>query len=209
MSEVHIGTIPPGLLYRHENARPTAAEYDEAIAELECARSQLAPDGHNCAVCGDSGHQAFECHHNPLVVARRWTAATSVWRCYHCDFTARNEDQAKAHFGATNTGDPTSCLLARLEAKDGVIRELAEKLKAATLDVAPEGWERRQGMRAAGGWHWSTWQPCTAAEAQRVTGLRSWEVRSTGQCPACDGIGAGMARLRKPAHGGYPEVARG
>jgi hypothetical protein len=127
--------IRPGVLYRHENKWPTASEYDEAIEELVCARSQLKPDGRNCTVCGDSGHQAFECHHNPLVVARRWTSATSVWRCYHCGFTATNDTEAKAHFGDTMTGDPTSCLLAKLEAKERIIDQLLSKLNERTAGV--------------------------------------------------------------------------
>lgn len=47
--------------------RFTADQYDEAIANLQDAKQQLAPDGNCCSVCGDSGHMAFECGHNPLV----------------------------------------------------------------------------------------------------------------------------------------------
>jgi len=45
----------------------TKGQYERAIAALTDAKEQLEPDGRNCAVCGDSGHQAFECGHNPLV----------------------------------------------------------------------------------------------------------------------------------------------
>jgi mono/diheme cytochrome c family protein len=55
--------------------------------------------------------------------------------------------------------------------------------------MAAEQWERRQGMRVRGGWSWSNWLPCTEAEAQRVTGLQSWQVRATGKCAACNGTG--------------------
>lgn len=46
--------------------RFTAKQYDEAIKSLQDAKTQLEPDGNCCAVCGDSGHMAFECGHNPL-----------------------------------------------------------------------------------------------------------------------------------------------
>lgn len=47
--------------------RFTKDQYDSAIQHLKDASEQLAPDGRNCTVCGDGGHQAFECGHNPLV----------------------------------------------------------------------------------------------------------------------------------------------
>lgn len=47
-------------------------QYQEAIEALTAARTQLEPDGHCCAVCGDSGHMAFECGHNPLL---------AMWMC--------------------------------------------------------------------------------------------------------------------------------
>ena len=47
--------------------RFTEKQYDEAIENLKLAKQQIAPDGENCSVCGDSGHQAFECGHNPLL----------------------------------------------------------------------------------------------------------------------------------------------
>jgi hypothetical protein len=47
--------------------RFTQRQYDEAIASLKEARGQLEPDGNSCACCGDAGHMAFECGHNPLV----------------------------------------------------------------------------------------------------------------------------------------------
>lgn len=47
--------------------RFTQQQYDEAMQSLHDAREQLEPDGKPCACCGDSGHQAFECGHNPLV----------------------------------------------------------------------------------------------------------------------------------------------
>lgn len=59
----------------------------------------------------------------------------------------------------------------------------------AAAAPAPTAWERRQGMRVLDGWRWHKWESCTEAEAQRVTGLHSWQVRQTGDCPTCDGAG--------------------
>jgi hypothetical protein len=47
--------------------RFTAGQYDQAIEALQLAKRQLEPDGNHCSVCGDNGHQAMECGHNPLV----------------------------------------------------------------------------------------------------------------------------------------------
>jgi len=47
--------------------RFTDEQYAKAIAHLEDARTQIKPNGNGCHCCGDSGHQAFECGHNPLV----------------------------------------------------------------------------------------------------------------------------------------------
>lgn len=52
----------------------TDGMYENAIAALQNATRQLEPDGRNCAVCGDTDHQAFECHHNPLVLAAKYQA---------------------------------------------------------------------------------------------------------------------------------------
>lgn len=99
--------IQPSVVYR--TGQPTAADYDDAIAALQQARAQLAPDGNHCNVCGDSDHQAFECHHNPLLVARKWTAASGVYTCWHCGFIATNEDEAVMHFG-TSDDEVARCL---------------------------------------------------------------------------------------------------
>jgi hypothetical protein len=47
--------------------RFTASQYDQAIAALRDAREQLVPDGYCCRICNDTGHQAWECGHNPLL----------------------------------------------------------------------------------------------------------------------------------------------
>lgn len=77
----------------------TAEDYDEAIRDLEAAKTQLKPDGNNCAVCHDSGHQAWECHHNPLVMARRGVKAELEWRCFHCGDVFHTAAEAVGHFG--------------------------------------------------------------------------------------------------------------
>lgn len=106
--------IQPSVIYRE--GRPTAADYLEAIEALTLAAQQLQPDGRSCNVCGDSGHQAFECHHNPLLVARKWTRATGVYHCWHCGFVATNEKEAVAHFG-TSDDEVARCIeLRALEA---------------------------------------------------------------------------------------------
>lgn len=47
--------------------RFTAHQYDQAIAALREGREQLQPDTHCCRICHDTGHQAWECGHNPLL----------------------------------------------------------------------------------------------------------------------------------------------
>lgn len=84
--------------------------YNKAMNAMASARTQLQPDGENCAVCGDTDHQAFECHHNPLVLARKWESATSVYRCFHCGFVAKDEASAIAHFGSKNESRDPSCV---------------------------------------------------------------------------------------------------
>lgn len=41
-------------------------QYDKAIEALRDGRDQLKPDARCCTVCHDTGHQAWECGHNPL-----------------------------------------------------------------------------------------------------------------------------------------------
>lgn len=47
--------------------RYTLAQYEKAIEALKLGMTQLVPDGYNCSICGDGGHQAMECGRNPLV----------------------------------------------------------------------------------------------------------------------------------------------
>lgn len=46
--------------------RFTRAQYDAAIKALVAGKEQIAPDGLLCRICLDTGHQAWECGHNPL-----------------------------------------------------------------------------------------------------------------------------------------------
>ena len=95
--------------------KPTIEDYDEAIQELELAKVDLRwkRDGFaipTCFVCEDSGHTAEGCHHNPLLLAREWAKATSVWQCWHCGFIATNSEEAVDHFGRSD-GDAAKCLV--------------------------------------------------------------------------------------------------
>ncbi len=82
----------------------TPEQYQEVIRRIELAQTQLEPDGKTCAICGDSGHQAFECHRNPLVALRLYP----MFRFFHCGeiFTA---DQAPPHFG-TSESELAACI---------------------------------------------------------------------------------------------------
>lgn len=77
----------------------TKKEYRKAIKTLELAITQLAPDGNHCVVCEDGGHQAWECHHNPLVMSHQFWILKDHWRCFHCNVVFTDEESAKAHFG--------------------------------------------------------------------------------------------------------------
>ena len=72
------------------------ADYHKAIATLNAGLKQLEPDGNNCSICGDSGHQAWGCHHNPLTLQY---AANTFWRCWHCGATFTDLAEAEEHFG--------------------------------------------------------------------------------------------------------------
>jgi len=86
-----------GVIYR--TGRPTARDYSGAIEDLWLASRQLEPNGLSCSVCGDGGHQAWECDHNPLVMARRAVQQQATWRCFHCGAEFTDADAAAEHFG--------------------------------------------------------------------------------------------------------------
>jgi hypothetical protein len=98
--------IRPSVVYR--TGPITAEDYAEAIEALERARDQ-GTRGYMCAICEDTGHQAQTCHHNPLLLARRWAEATCIFVCYHCAFIATTDQEAREHFGDPALQDPAKC----------------------------------------------------------------------------------------------------
>lgn len=92
-----------GVVYR--NRAPTLVDYDDAIADLQAARKAIETgnESSGCAVCGDGGHGVRECHHNPLVIARRYARERNAWRCYHCGYVVTTDEQAREHFGDKET----------------------------------------------------------------------------------------------------------
>ena len=93
----------------------TAREYHEAITTLQLAITQLQPDGRSCAICEDTGHQAWECHHNPLLGLK----LMGTYKCFHCGQIFEGE-AAEEHFGL-DEGKEAMCittLLRMLGTKD-------------------------------------------------------------------------------------------
>jgi len=95
--------IQASVVYR--TGAITAADYDEAIEDLQRAKRQDECRHICCSVCEDTGHTAETCHHNPLLLARQYAAATSIWNCYHCGFVATNDQEAQEHFGKNDLQD--------------------------------------------------------------------------------------------------------
>ena len=79
-----------------ESLLTTKEEYEKAIENIKLATTQLEPDGLCCTVCGDNGHQAWECHHNPL---SRNYLYREHWRCFHCNSVFYDPKEAELHFG--------------------------------------------------------------------------------------------------------------
>lgn len=52
--------------------RFTLKDYETAIENLQGGMQQLVGDARHCMVCGDSGHMAYECRHNPLLIMLRY-----------------------------------------------------------------------------------------------------------------------------------------
>lgn len=86
----------------------SVGDYLAALGALQEGMKQLKPDGCDCSICGDSGHQAWECHHNPLVKMARADKADSEWRCYNCGEIFTDEATAHMHFGL-NASEPPGC----------------------------------------------------------------------------------------------------
>ena len=83
----------------------TSYDYKKAITALVLGETQLESDSHNCKICGDSGHQAFECQHNPLEAMR----LMSGFRCFHCGRVFIDVNKAREHFGTPERETP-SCM---------------------------------------------------------------------------------------------------
>ena len=114
----------------------TVKDYDEAIEMLQGARKDLldkaAGEGiWGCYCCEDTGHTAESCHHNPLLAARDWAAATAVYQCYHCGFVAKNDEEAREHFG-TSDEEVAKCIRDRA----GPLIESFPGIKAVSLLIA-------------------------------------------------------------------------
>lgn len=102
--------LTPSVVYRGKpGGRITAEDYEEAIQKLQEAKSQLQPDGDNCHVCHDSGHQAWECRHNPLAMARKAALMEHQWRCFHCGEVFTDAKWAAEHFGSRGDEKPAAC----------------------------------------------------------------------------------------------------
>lgn len=91
MSEIRVGVI-----YRN-GLEPD--DYQEAIEALHEAKVNLGNESRGCSICTDSGHESSQCHHNPLVMARRAVATQRSWRCFHCNEVFTDPLKAKEHFG--------------------------------------------------------------------------------------------------------------
>ena len=131
-------SVPFSVCYRGDW---TEEAYDEAIEALGAAKQQLLSEARGeyqpgCAVCSDSGHTASSCHHNPLILARRWAMATHIHTCCHCGFIATTEDEDREHFGKSED-EVAACLTKRA---DDAVKALVEAAKAA-LDEGLVYWE--------------------------------------------------------------------
>jgi hypothetical protein len=99
----HLST--KGIPEKPVTGRYTEAKYRSAIGALKLGMQQLEPDGRSCLICGDGGHQAWECHHNPLEGLRHYHAS----RCSHCGYVAFTQEECEEHFG-TASDEIAKCL---------------------------------------------------------------------------------------------------
>lgn len=142
-----------GVIYRKRY--PTVADYDEAISDLQNAREAIASgdESGGCAICTDGGHGVRTCHHNPLVQARLWATERGKWRCYHCDYVALTDEQAREHFGDRDDEiaaciaaqvRPTAAEIDRLTARNADFERTADlerEIAALRAALAPFGRE--------------------------------------------------------------------
>jgi len=113
----------------------TAADYDEAIKDLQNAKRQDECRHLCCSVCEDTGHTAETCHHNPLLLARQYAAATSIWNCYHCGFIATNDEEAREHFGKNDLQDAKCVLTSQLKMLEKTVFDYPEFTIAQAIDA--------------------------------------------------------------------------
>lgn len=109
---------------------PTKDLYLKAIENLKLGMTQLEPDGNCCVVCGDGGHQAWECHHNPISKNYMYR---EHWRCFHCNEVFYSVDDAEEHFGSNKKQEPTSCGHRLI-----YFKRWAEKMKSCEVDDRPD-----------------------------------------------------------------------
>jgi hypothetical protein len=110
----------------------TADDYAGALKDLQAAADQMRElrekgfDG--CAVCGDSGHHAGLCHHNPLLLAVLGGEALlgAFWKCFHCGAIYTDEAHARNHFG-DRPDEPAKCQIRDAQ---------RQGYEAGSLDVA-------------------------------------------------------------------------
>jgi hypothetical protein len=170
----------PSVVYRGEPfRRVTAEDYDEAIAALTDAKKQLEPDGLSCSICADGGHRAWECHHNPLVMARlaakaNGSSGTALpWRCYHCNEVFKDAVQAAEHFGDDrNRPEPAKCqkmLEAYADAfeRAGLHRNFHNAASVRLLVELGVGDERRTGKVSNLDWDAKKCPVCKGSEIDK------------------------------------------
>jgi hypothetical protein len=97
--------ISASVVYREGPLAPE--DYQEAIEFLQEAKANLEIGHHYCP-CGDAC-AINQCHHNPLVMARRAVEQQHAFRCYHCGLVCLTEEEANDHFGTKEDALP-SCL---------------------------------------------------------------------------------------------------
>ncbi len=89
-------------------------DYFEAIYILFRGSSQLEPNGIHCSICEDIGHQAWQCHHNPLNHAKQFWASMTSFRCFHCGRLFTGDKDAIEHFGEKASSFVPLCRRSRM-----------------------------------------------------------------------------------------------
>lgn len=111
------------VIYRPKDYSKYA--YDEAIEALRGARDE--DPAACCGSCGDTGHTAVNCHHNPLVMARRAVRSQEKWRCFHCNGVFRTSEEAEKHFGETHDEHAKCLTLAVLNQSEVIVQALVSE----------------------------------------------------------------------------------